>query len=75
MLNDPSHGGLHEAGGFDSLTLLEALPAEQRAAIRGRVIEGRDYADLARELQCPEMVVRQRVGRGLRTLKALSGTR
>jgi RNA polymerase sigma factor (sigma-70 family) len=57
----------------DSLTLLNSLPSEQRAAVRGRVIEDRDYEDLAREFGCSEMVVRQRVSRGLRVLRALAG--
>jgi DNA-directed RNA polymerase specialized sigma24 family protein len=58
---------------LDSLSLLQALPAEQRAAVRGRVIEGRDYVELARELDCSELVVRQRVSRGLRALRSLAG--
>ena len=59
--------------GLDSLSLLEALPSEQRAAIRGRVIDARDYEDLAREFECSELVVRQRVSRGLRVLRSLVG--
>jgi RNA polymerase sigma-70 factor (ECF subfamily) len=57
----------------DSLRLLEALPADQRAAVRGRVIDDRDYGELASEFGCSEMVVRQRVSRGLRVLRALVG--
>jgi DNA-directed RNA polymerase specialized sigma24 family protein len=75
-----SEDDLEEGGGrqravarLDSLSLLDALPAEQRAAVRGRVIDGRDYAELARELDCTELVVRQRVSRGLRTLRTLAG--
>lgn len=64
---------LGQGAGLDSLSLLEALPAEQRAAVRGRVIEERDYEDLASELGCSEMVVRQRVSRGLRVLRSLAG--
>ncbi|MGA2453046.1 MAG: sigma factor-like helix-turn-helix DNA-binding protein [Solirubrobacteraceae bacterium] len=58
---------------LDSLSLLDALPAEQRAAVRGRVIDRRGYEELARELGCTELVVRQRVSRGLRTLRSLAG--
>ena len=58
---------------LDSLALLDSLPAEQRAAVRGRVIEGRDYEDLARELGCSELVVRRRVSHGLRVLRSLAG--
>jgi RNA polymerase sigma factor (sigma-70 family) len=55
--------------GADALTLLEQLPQDQRTAIRGRVLDQRDYADLAAELRCSESVVRQRVSRGLRALR------
>ncbi len=58
-----------------SLILLEELPDDQRSAVVGRVLQERDYADLAVELSCSEMVVRQRVSRGLRAMRAkLGGT-
>ncbi len=66
---------LGEAGVVDSLTLLEALPADQRAAVRARVIDGLDYGEAAEILGCSELVVRQRVSRGLRRLRALVGPR
>jgi RNA polymerase sigma-70 factor (ECF subfamily) len=50
--------------------LLEQLPEEQRAALKGRILEERGYPELAAELQCSEMVVRQRVSRGLRALRS-----
>lgn len=61
-----------ELGGprTDALKLLSELPAEQRTAIEGRVLEDRDYTELAASLQCSPGVVRQRVSRGLRTLRA-----
>lgn len=46
------------------------LPEEQRVAIIGRVIEERPYNEIASELACSESVVRQRVSRGLKTLRA-----
>jgi RNA polymerase sigma factor (sigma-70 family) len=52
------------------LTLLAALPDEQRVAVQGRVVEEREYAELAQSLSCSESVVRQRVSRGLRTLRS-----
>jgi len=58
------------AGSGHALALLDELPSQQRDAVRGRVIEERDYAQLASSLQCSESVVRQRVSRGLRTLRA-----
>jgi RNA polymerase sigma factor (sigma-70 family) len=45
------------------------LPDDQRRAVQGRVIEERDYPELARNLACSESVVRQRVSRGLRSLR------
>jgi RNA polymerase sigma-70 factor (ECF subfamily) len=66
---------LGEAGVVDSLRLLEALPADQRAAVRARVIDGLDYSEAAEVLGCSELVVRQRVSRGLRRLRALVGPR
>jgi RNA polymerase sigma factor (sigma-70 family) len=64
------------AASVDSLGLLEELPGDQRRAVLGRVVEERDYAELAAELECSEMVVRKRVSRGLRTLRSrLEGAR
>ena len=60
-----------------ALSLVEELPKSQREALHERVVEGRDYADIARELRCSEAVVRQRVSRALSTLRerAEKGTR
>jgi RNA polymerase sigma factor (sigma-70 family) len=60
---------LGSGGCNGALRLLEDLPAEQRAAVTGRVVEDRDYEELARSLCCSESVVRQRVSRGLRSLR------
>ena len=49
---------------------LAALPADQREAVSARVLEEREYADIARELRCSEAVVRKRVSRGLASLRA-----
>jgi RNA polymerase sigma factor (sigma-70 family) len=51
------------------LAVLEALPGDQRAAIEARIVLEREYADIARDLQCSEQVVRKRVSRGLATLR------
>jgi RNA polymerase sigma factor (sigma-70 family) len=53
----------------DAAQALEDLPADQREAVRGRVLEDRSYQELAVSLQCSESVVRQRVSRGLRGLR------
>jgi RNA polymerase sigma factor (sigma-70 family) len=50
--------------------LLAELPVDERAAVRARVIDERDYGEIARSLGCSEMVVRKRVSRGLARLRA-----
>ena len=55
---------------------LARLPDEQQRAIDARILQERGYAEIAGELSCSEAVVRQRVSRGLRTLRArLAGER
>lgn len=63
--------------GNDALAVaLDELPAEHRDAVMARIVEDRDYADIAAELQCSEHLVRQRVSRGLGRLRsALQGPR
>jgi RNA polymerase sigma factor (sigma-70 family) len=57
--------------GQSSVTdLLDTLPADQRDAVHARVIEERSYSEIAGSLGCSEMVVRQRVHRGLVGLRA-----
>jgi DNA-directed RNA polymerase specialized sigma24 family protein len=51
------------------LYLVNQLPERQRVAIRSRVVDGRGYAEMARELECSELVVRQQVSRGLKRLR------
>jgi RNA polymerase sigma factor (sigma-70 family) len=55
--------------GDEALRLLAELPEDQRLAVQGRVVEERDYTELASSLRCSESVVRQRVSRGLRALR------
>jgi RNA polymerase sigma factor (sigma-70 family) len=50
--------------------LMERLPAEQRQAVRARILEERAYPDIAHELHTSELVVRKRVSRGLSSLRA-----
>ncbi len=71
VLSEQALAHIERLGDEDAaLELLEALPDDQRAAVRGRVLEERGYRDLAVELRCSESVVRQRVSQGLRTLRA-----
>ena len=61
----------------DSATaeLLVALPADQRAAVVGHVVEERGYAELADKTHTSEAAIRQRVSRGLSTLRRRMGAR
>jgi RNA polymerase sigma-70 factor (ECF subfamily) len=49
--------------------LLEHLPADQRAAVVARVVDERDYEEIAVGEGVSEMVVRKRVSRGLAGLR------
>lgn len=55
--------------GRDALALLDELPADQRDAVRARIVDERDYGEIAHELRCSQAVVRKRVSRGLSTLR------
>ena len=50
--------------------LADLLPPDQLQALRARVIDEREYDDIARDLHCSEAVVRKRVSRALSTLRA-----
>jgi RNA polymerase sigma factor (sigma-70 family) len=52
-----------------TLALLDQLPDSERGAVRARVIDGREYEEIAAELQTSKLVVRQRVSRGLARLR------
>ena len=51
------------------LDLLAELPEPIREAVSGRVLEGREYRELAESLACSQSLVRQRVKRGLARLR------
>jgi RNA polymerase sigma factor (sigma-70 family) len=52
-----------------ALALLGELPEAERTAVQARVIEEREYAEIAEQLQTSKLVVRQRVSRGLTRLR------
>jgi RNA polymerase sigma-70 factor (ECF subfamily) len=58
-------------GALDLDRFLDQLPDDQRTALVERVLEERDYAAIAADMACSEMVVRQRVHRGLRQLRRM----
>jgi RNA polymerase sigma factor (sigma-70 family) len=49
--------------------LVETLPERQREAVRARFLEGRRYGEIAKTLNCSELVARQSVSRGLARLR------
>ena len=70
-LTDAELERVEELGSSDprTLELLRELPVDQRRAVEGRVLEERDYAELAAQMACSQSVVRQRVSRGLRSIR------
>lgn len=77
VLLEPSHLSAIDRLADDASVdeLVASLPPEQRQAVIARIIDERDYADIAATLQCSEMVVRKRVSRGLAGLRLrLEGT-
>jgi RNA polymerase sigma factor (sigma-70 family) len=59
--------------GLDVVSLVADLPAEQREAVLARIVDERDYTDIAESLDVSQAVVRQRVSRGLASLRARYG--
>jgi RNA polymerase sigma-70 factor, ECF subfamily len=49
---------------------LDGLPPELRDAVVARVVDERDYDEIATQLGCSQLVVRKRVSRGLSRLRA-----
>lgn len=58
--------------GSELIALLDGLSAEQREAVRARVLEDVGYAELAARLNVTQQVVRKRVSRGLQSLRRLA---
>jgi RNA polymerase sigma factor (sigma-70 family) len=69
LLTDEGIERIEALAGSPALELMETLPAEQRDAVRARVVDGRDYQEIAEELRCSSSVVRKRVSRGLATMR------
>jgi RNA polymerase sigma-70 factor (ECF subfamily) len=55
---------------LDLDAILAGLPDEQRIALVARVVEERDYGEIAEQLECSELVVRKRVSRALAALRS-----
>jgi RNA polymerase sigma-70 factor (ECF subfamily) len=70
VLTDEGLERVDALAGSPAVELLEALPAQQRDAVRARVVDGRAYEEIADELRCSASVVRKRVSRGLSTMRS-----
>jgi len=57
------------AGDVAVSSLVEELPQDQRQAVTARVVQERDYDDIAGEMQISTAGVRKRVSRGLAALR------
>jgi RNA polymerase sigma factor (sigma-70 family) len=68
-IDDEAIARIEELSGDVALAALAGLPEDQRLAVRGRVIDGIGYGELAQSLRCSPSVARKRVSRGLRTLR------
>jgi RNA polymerase sigma-70 factor (ECF subfamily) len=64
---------LERIGALSGDELVASLPADQRAAVLARIVDERDYEDIAGALETSELVVRKRVSRGLAALRARMG--
>ncbi len=67
VLDDDDLRRVEACAGADAL--LETLPADERAAVRARVLEEQSYEEIAGRLKCSQAVVRKRVSRGLARLR------
>lgn len=70
VLTDEGIERIETLAGAPALELMEGLPAQQRDAVRARVVEGRGYEEIAEELRCSASVVRKRVSRGLGAMRS-----
>jgi RNA polymerase sigma factor (sigma-70 family) len=73
VLDDAALARVEERAGSGEDRLrqeLEGLPEKTRAALLARLVEEQEYGEIAARLQCSEQVVRQRVHRGLKQLRA-----
>ena len=52
-----------------ALALVEELPADQGVAVKARIVDEREYGEIAKDLRCSEAVVRKRVSRGLAAVR------
>jgi RNA polymerase sigma factor (sigma-70 family) len=69
VLDDADIATLELIAETPALEAIEDLPDDQRAAVMAHHVDGESYAQIAQRLECSQSVVRQRVSRGLRTVR------
>jgi RNA polymerase sigma-70 factor (ECF subfamily) len=74
-LTDEDVARIESLAGTEASTLIDVLVTDQRDAITAHVIDERDYAEIAQDLNVSEAVVRKRVSRGLAALRDRIGSR
>jgi RNA polymerase sigma-70 factor (ECF subfamily) len=73
VLEDEAIERIERIGGDERVdALLANLPADQAQAIRARIIDEQPYDRIADAMRCSPSVVRQRVSRGLATLRSIT---
>ncbi len=69
VLDDEALAQVEAAGAREVGAVLEALPGDEREAVRARVVDERPYAEIALAARTSESVIRKRVSRGLARLR------
>jgi RNA polymerase sigma factor (sigma-70 family) len=68
-LTDDDIARIESLGDIESASLIEVLVPDQRVAVQAHVVDEREYAEIAHDLNVSEAVVRKRVSRGLAALR------
>jgi len=74
-LTDDDIARIESLAGIEAGNLIEVLVPDQRVAVQAHVVDEREYAEIAHDLNVSEAVVRKRVSRGLAALRDRIGSR
>jgi len=72
-LTDEDIARIEGLAGIEAGELIDVLVPDQRVAVQAHVVEEREYAEIAQDLNVSEAVVRKRVSRGLAALRHRMG--
>ena len=73
VLDDAALAEVEGLASLDLAAVLDDLPADQREAVRARVLDERSYPEIAAATRTSESVIRKRVSRGLAGLRERMG--